>query len=407
MVDELAGSTGLARAGDAMASTAQELVSAARRHLGMDIAFVAEFERGRRIFRFVDAVPGAVRLEVGASDELADTYCQGIANGTIPEVIPDTRAEPTVSALAITDQLGIASYIGVPVYYADGRLFGTMCCLSHTKQAGLGEEGRRYLTVMAQTIAAELEQSERQPSTRHESRERIERCIAEQLFLPVYQPIVELSTGRVVGAEALTRFTQDDRGPLAWFAEAATVGLGVELELAAVSAALAAFETSSDTFLALNFSPSAFDGVLGVITRGDPGQIVVELTEHIAVADYAALQEMITKLRRHSVRIAVDDTGSGVSSLRHILEIRPDIIKLDLMLTIGIDTDPVKQALAQALASFATRIDTPVIAEGIETAEQMQTVADLGIGLGQGFHLGRPQSPPLPATAPHASTRRW
>jgi hypothetical protein len=295
-------------------SGAQTLVAAARRHLGMDFAFVAEFSAGRRVFRFVDAVPGAVRLEVGDSHALADSYCEQIVAGTIPQVIPDTSAEPTVRDLPITDQLGIGCYIGVPVHDVNGKLFGTLCCLSHVPRADLGEEHRKYLALLAEALATELELQADEPVGRDSSRRRIERVIADQSFVPVYQPIIELGTGRVVGAE-------------------------------------------------------------------------------------------IAAMRRRSLRVAIDDTGAGVSSLRHILVLQPEIIKLDLSLTIGIDTDPVRQALATALAEFGRRIGATVVAEGIDTADQLATVAGVGIELGQGYHLGRPGPLPLPPSVAPVAVR--
>jgi EAL domain-containing protein (putative c-di-GMP-specific phosphodiesterase class I) len=374
------------------APTAHALVCAARDHLGMDLAFVAEFSGGRRVFRFTDSAPGALRLEAGTSDPLADTYCEQIVNGTIPAVIPDASVEPSVRELAVTDRLGIAAYVGVPVRHSDGRLYGTLCVVSHVTRDDLDDGARRYLAVMAEAIAADVERSAHAPAEQGERRRRIEHVLATPgSFHTVYQPIVDLTTGAVVGAEALTRFPDDGRGPIAWFAEAATVGLGVELELAAARTALDGFD-DRDRFLALNVSPPALEPVVDLLAgdRRWHGHVVVELTEHTEIAEYELLRGLTRRLHEVGSQLAVDDTGAGVASLRHILELRPDIIKLDLSLTIGIDHDPVRQALAEALASFAERIDADVIAEGIETAEQLAAVASLGIRLGQGYHLGRP-----------------
>ena len=389
------------------APTAHALVCAAREHLGMDLAFVAEFSGGRRIFRFTDSAPGALRLEAGASDLLADTYCEQIVNGSIPGVIPDVADEPAVRDLAVTDRLGIAAYVGVPVRHSDGSLFGTLCVISHVVRKDLDEGARRYLAVMAETIAADVERSSRAPAEQSERRQRIEEALATPgSFVPAYQPIVDLGTGLVVGAEALTRFTVDGRGPIAWFAEAATVGLGIDLELAAARAALEGFEDDGNLFLAVNVSPPALDPLVDVLSSGAgrrPDHVVVELTEHTEIAEYEHLRGLADRLHGSGVQLAVDDTGAGVASLRHILELRPDIIKLDLSLTIGIDHDPVRQALAEALASFAERIDADVIAEGIETRGQLEAVAGLGIRLGQGYHLGRPGPWPPSDLSPWAT----
>jgi EAL domain-containing protein (putative c-di-GMP-specific phosphodiesterase class I) len=375
----------------------QRLVCAARRHLGMDLAFIGEFTGGRRIFRFVDSIPGSVRLAAGDSDLLTATYCEQIVNGTTPSVIPDASAEPTVCDLAITSTLGIASYIGVPIRHADGRVFGTLCCLSHVAHAELGEEERRYLAVLAETIAAEIEAGETLTLQRQRRRGQVEQIIAERAFASVYQPIVDLVTGQVVGAEALTRFGADNRNPMAWFAEASTLGLGVDLEIAAAQAAVGAFDPSQAAFLALNLSPSALLRVDEVLAEAGSTPIVIELTEHSEIADYGALRATIDHMRSFAVRLAVDDTGAGISSLRHILELRPEIVKLDLSLTLGIEDDPVRQSMARALADFAARVGTTVVAEGIEDDAQLEMIIEVGIPYGQGYLLGRPLPLPLPA----------
>jgi EAL domain-containing protein (putative c-di-GMP-specific phosphodiesterase class I) len=95
------------------------------------------------------------------------------------------------------------------------------------------------------------------------------------------------------------------------------------------------------------------------------------------------------------VRLAVDDAGAGFATLQHILRLQPDLIKLDLSLTRDIDKDPVRRALASSLVSFAREINAQLIAEGVETAEELETIRALGIAFGQGYHLARPQPLPL------------
>ena len=102
---------------------------------------------------------------------------------------------------------------------------------------------------------------------------------------------------------------------------------------------------------------------------------------------------MLGRLRSWGLRIAIDDAGSGYASLRHILNIRPDIIKLDIALTRAIDSDPARQALAIALVSFRQDIDAVLVAEGIETLAQLEALVRLGLRHGQGYYLGRPAVP--------------
>ncbi|MGY1812972.1 EAL domain-containing protein [Blastococcus sp. SYSU D00820] len=233
-----------------------------------------------------------------------------------------------------------------------------------------------------------------------EDEHRIRRARIEQLLVAggpdvVLQPIVELATGRVVGHEALARFPgRPQRTPDAWFADAAAVGLGVELELSAVAAALGAFRRlPPGTHLSINVGPdTALSAQLPELFRGLPEDrpVILELTEHVGVDDYAALTAALERVRRLGVRLAVDDAGSGFASLRHILNLRPDVIKLDRDLVTGVDGDPARRALAGALLTFGTEIGAEVVAEGIETAAEAAALQRLGIRLGQGFHLGRP-----------------
>jgi EAL domain-containing protein (putative c-di-GMP-specific phosphodiesterase class I) len=119
--------------------------------------------------------------------------------------------------------------------------------------------------------------------------------------------------------------------------------------------------------------------------------VVLELTEHVGVDDYSALTEALAGLRRRGVRLAVDDAGSGFASLRHVLNLAPDVIKLDGELVGGLDRDPARRALAGALLAFGADIGAEVVAEGIETARECAVLRGLGFRLGQGHHLGRPE----------------
>ena len=215
----------------------------------------------------------------------------------------------------------------------------------------------------------------------------------------LFQPIAELATNRVVGVEALARFSgPPSRPPDEWFAEAADVGRGVELELAAVEAALSEMDRlHPDAFMAVNVSAStASTGALARILAGWPfGRVTLELTEHERVDDYPALIHQLAELREDGVRLAVDDTGAGYAGFQHILRLRPDILKLDAALTRGIDTDPVRRALATALVEFAREINADIIAEGVETPEELAVLRCLGIPWAQGYFLARPASLPV------------
>ncbi len=231
---------------------------------------------------------------------------------------------------------------------------------------------------------------------------RIDGALAPGGLRIVYQPIVELDDGAVAGYEALSRFAAPPyRSPDQWFAEATRIGRGVELELFAVERALTQFEAlPPSSVLALNIAPTTVRSeLLDAVLAGVPGRrIVLELTEHKRVADYGALDRTLAHLREQGMRVAVDDAGAGYAGLNHMLRIRPDVVKLDLMLTRGIEVDPARKALATGLVRFAEEIDATVVAEGIETPGELAVLRDLGVRWGQGFFLGRPAA--LPSAAP-------
>lgn len=252
---------------------------------------------------------------------------------------------------------------------------------------------------------AERRERERQEAAEHQARlGSVAAVLHGSAITMVFQPIVELTTGATVGVEALARFPGSDRRPDWWFAEAALVGLGADLELLAVRTAAAQVTSlPSDMYMSVNASPTtALDPRLVEILTTRAERFVLELTEHASVADYDHLVERLAPLRGLGMRLAVDDAGSGFASLRHILRLHPDVIKLDIELTRGVDLDPARRALASALVAFGAEIGATIVAEGIETAAELETLSRLGVRHGQGFHLARPG--PIPGAAGPAAS---
>lgn len=222
-------------------------------------------------------------------------------------------------------------------------------------------------------------------------RATIEWVLRNRAFFSVYQPIVRLGDGATIGFEALTRF-QDGRPPGIRFAEAAAVGLGLDLEIETLGAALsAAGELPPDRFLSVNVSPAL---VLNRVRleralRGVDRPVVLEITEREPIGDYAALRSAISRIVA-PVRWAIDDAGAGYASLRHVIELRPQFVKLDRELIAGVALDPARQALIAGLLHFSAALGTTLIGEGIETAAERIALHRLGVVAGQGWFLGRP-----------------
>jgi EAL domain-containing protein (putative c-di-GMP-specific phosphodiesterase class I) len=195
-----------------------------------------------------------------------------------------------------------------------------------------------------------------------------------------------------------------------WFAEAAELGLGLLLEMASVRAALALLpELPEPLYVSVNVSPSTLSSgeLLQALSEVDAGRVLVEVTEHSSVADYDALLAGADVLRRMGARIAVDDAGAGYASFRHILVLRPDVIKFDREMVTQLDVDPARRALVGALVSFAAQMGATLVAEGVETPGELDVLAQLGVSCGQGYYLARPGPLPLPEiSARPASLRR-
>lgn len=223
----------------------------------------------------------------------------------------------------------------------------------------------------------------------------VRRMLDARAFHPVFQPIHRLDDGRIVGVEALTRFHGEPyRPPDVWFTRAAALGIGVELELAAADAALTAADQALREGLALsiNVSPETLvdPRLVELIASHERRDLVLEVTERAVVDDYHDIDVAMARLRELGARLAVDDAGAGFSSLRHIVRLSPEIIKLDLSLTQGLGADPVRTALADCLVDFAQRTATVLVAEGIEHETDLRVWKELGAHAAQGYLLGRP-----------------
>ncbi len=253
---------------------------------------------------------------------------------------------------------------------------------------------------LVQELASHLQQRGRVDGARRQAVGRIGALIAQGGPEMAFQPIVDLSTGAPVGFEALARFPDGaERSPAEWFREAGEAGVGPDLELAAVRTALVELpRLASGNYLSFNLTPlAACTADLKTLLDSHPNpRLVVEVTEHEAVRDYDGLLAALAGFRGRGGRLAVDDAGAGFASLRHILRLSPDIIKLDIALTRDIDTDAGQRALASSLITFARETGATIVAEGIETKAQLAVLRELGVPCGQGYIFGRP-APHLPA----------
>jgi EAL domain-containing protein (putative c-di-GMP-specific phosphodiesterase class I)/DNA-binding NarL/FixJ family response regulator len=369
------------------------------------LAFLSEIVRSGEEMDLVAAAPDAARAVDLARRHRPDVAVLDVnmpegggarATREIKVFAPETRV---VALSASDDRDAVLEMLrsGAAGYVVKGATVKEI--LEGIRGAARGEaplSSAVALNVVSE-LTGRLEQEAGEVERREEVVRRIRGVMEGHRLTVVFQPIYDLEQERMVGAEALSRFEAEPRRtPDVWFAEAASVGLGVDLEMWAVKTALQHLRSlPAAAYLSLNLSPDAArSGTLAdVVAPGAVERTVVEITEHAPVLDYDALAEALQGFRSGGGRVAIDDAGAGFASLRHIVSLAPDIIKLDISLTRDVHLDQTRRALAAALISFARETGKVIVAEGVERAEELETLRELGAAQAQGFHLARPAPP--------------
>ena len=366
-----------------------------RKYLGMDVAFVAHFRETDRVFEHVDT-DGPAPVEPGTALPLEVGYCAKVVRGELPQLIPDTSRVPAAMAIPLTATIPIGSHLGVPIVMDNGEVYGTLCCFSYQPDVTLGDRDMKMMQAFAEVLANRISEMQEAEKGKAQLADRVRDAMAAGAPRMVYQPVYRLRTGEVAGLECLSRFDAEPyQSPDKWFAMAYEVGLGQELELRAIGKSLAALgRFRGDVFLGINSSPSLIcTGELASVLEGaELRRIVLEITEHAIVADYDSLACALQPLRARGLRLAIDDAGAGYASMRHIVNLQPDQIKLDMSLTRNIDSDHSRRSLAKALIAFGRDIGSIICAEGVETAAELEMLRSLGVEKAQGFYLSRPLS---------------
>jgi EAL domain-containing protein (putative c-di-GMP-specific phosphodiesterase class I) len=328
---------------------------------------------------------------------MAEGYCKQVVEGRLPELIPNTALVPLARTIPETTSIPIGAHLSVPIRLKEGRVFGTFCCFSYHPNPQLDRRDLELMKTFAQLVARQIDAEIARDEETNRKLQLVREAVGRGDLRIVFQPICQLSDGKVTGVEALSRFSSEPlRSPDLWFKDAADVGLAESLELIAIRKAIAAAAVLPPHLtVSLNVSPAvAIAGRLAdALSAFDPARTIVEVTEHDMIPDYQALIDALAPLRAKGVRIAIDDAGAGYSSLRHVLMLRPDIIKFDISITRGVDSDPMRRAMAAALAEFARHTGTKIVAEGIETPAELDVLKALGVEKGQGYLFGRPMDP--------------
>lgn len=359
----------------------ERVVRYVRTHLAMDVAFVTRCTSDGQVIELLDGGDERFGLRVG---------------DLLPSAIPGS-CRANGHALA-------------PLRHCDGRLYGLLGCLAELPRPTLRGRDDEFLQLAAALLAPSLDAHQQRREQQAGVGARTQAILDGGGPEVVYQPIVCLDEQRTVAFEALARFPvhAGPATPDRWFIDADQVHLRTELEVAAVRAALTALQwLEAPIRIAVNVCATTLHqpALAAELGRYDLRRIIIEITEQDRVTNYARLRQVCNEFRSRGAAIAIDDTGSGYAGLHHLIETRPDIIKVDLALIHGIDSDHGRAAMVTALLTFADAIGATVLAEGIETAAELTTLRRLGVPLGQGHHLGRPN--PLPhtinLTASHAA----
>lgn len=392
----------LALAGTSLApvhnQSIDRILAAVRTHLGAEIAFVSRYldDGMKQLTHVVSDL--ALPMGPGFVDPRENSYCWHIAEGRLPELIRDPADFPLTTTMAITEFLPVGCHLNTPLRLSDGTLYGSFCCLSRTPDRSLTERDVGVLRAFAALAVEQIEKT----LDHDDRRSRLETVIGEVIesgAIAIHrQPIVSLADGNPVGAECLARFADaGQRGPDRWFDEADEIGRGIDLELLAIRLALATASAGPACgYISVNASPATIiSGRLEpLLADYRQDRLVLEVTEHHQVDDFEQLRGALRSLSRNA-RIAIDDVGAGYAGLRHLVDLGPDLLKLDMSLTRDIHRDPARRALTGAMVGFAREIGAKLIAEGIECIEEQQVLAGLGVDFGQGYLFGKPA--PIPA----------
>lgn len=367
-----------------------ELLDKARESLGLSLTFLSRLDGQTQHLEVVESSIPLFRD--GQTQPQETSFCQAILDGRLPNVIPNVAKLPEAKRLPAARFPRIRSFVSVPVTLSDGSVYGTFCAAGFTADRRLSTRDQLLMEVLASAAATIIEPDVASRRVEGEIRSRLQPVISDGGPRVVLQPIVSLITGRRVGAEALSRFPDEwAKPPDVVFAEAARIHADTTLELLAFRRA-AAHLASVTGYVAINFSPATLLDARCLELLGDlpADRVLVELSEHDPVDDYAELATALQRLRDAGMRLAIDDVGSGYSSLRHILMTSPDVIKLDRSIVAGAGSERVLRSLVASLTEFGHGCGAKVVAEGIETEADAVALRGCGVDYGQGWYFGRP-----------------
>lgn len=366
----------------------ERVLAMGRERFGMDLAIVCELRGARAALRARDGDVGSFGGFSPSAESPITAVVREILDGHLPMVMSSVVAVD-IAQLRVA---GVGSFVAAPVRRTDGSALGLFLLVSHFDTPNLDDAAAAEVAILAHAIE-KLSDEATDPSP-VAGEDEIRDVIESDDIAMVFQPIIDLAHGWTVGWEALARFPHGaDRGPDQWFADAERIDRGVQLESMAARSALANLDRiPSGTFLAVNVGPRtlASDGFVDLLEGMPLRRIVLELTGRVTIQDPAPFNRVMDALHSQGARLAVDDAGGGFTSLSAMMELAPDIIKIDPILVRGVEDDPVKRALVAGLVAFAEEVGAITTAEGVESLQEASALRALGVGCAQGHQFGRP-----------------
>ena len=386
----------------AKSEAVRRVLSLARQNLDMDVGYFGTFADGAETYEVVDRGPDAddVGPTEGGATPVEQTLCWQVVTGLMGPTVPDTEHDRTTRDLRPVTQESVGSYVGVPVHQGQ-ELLGMLCLVSRRPRPELGPHEADKMRLFAQVVALELGDRARPDPRELRHLEQLDKLLVpgSELLTVVFQPVASIASRLrdgsldVSSVEALSRISGDPSWTVEdWFDLAWRHGLGPDLEMAAIDRAFAALPAIPQAVrLAVNASP---DTIMSArfrdsIPREEAHRITLELTEHVLLEDDGDLRPGLDLVRATGVALAIDDLGTGSSNLQRVIELAPEVIKIDLSITDGVEHDPLRRALVSALVTFARDVGIRLVTEGVERAATASELDRLGVGLGQGWWLSR------------------
>lgn len=373
-----------------------ELVESLRAHLDMDVAFVSrQIGATHRIFTHV-AARGGAPLASGDHNPNDNSLCWLVIQGKLPERVADTSHYEAAACLPITDTANVRSHFSVPLRRRNGAVHGSLCCFSYRPRPDIEECDMQMIRSVAAIISDQIEGHIEREERGEDAAEEIANLIIDDALTVIHQPIYDLTDWHLIGHECLMRHKDDpERSPHELLARARAAGSTLELELHVAGKAIATLDPAHpDRFIAINVSPEtlASPALKRVIPEGIASQLVIELNAQDTAADPQAVRAAIETLKERAW-VAVSSKGAGFAGLQALVDLGPDIVKIDPDFLTGIATDTSRRALLKALVQFAAETGVTLIAQGVETRDDLQALRELGIRFAQGNILGKPAMP--------------